>query len=113
VIKRRENKMLAKRLRELREENEYTQKDIADKIGLTKSAYGYYERGKSVPDAQTLVQLSKIFDVTTDYLLGLSDDKKPIEDITERQKKAIRLTDQLTDEQFESILEMVLSFKKD
>lgn len=42
--------MLAKRLRELREENEYTQKDIADKIGLTKSAYGYYERGKSVPD---------------------------------------------------------------
>ncbi len=37
--------MLAKRLRELREENEYTQKDIADKIGLTKSAYGYYERG--------------------------------------------------------------------
>ena len=105
--------MLAKRLRELREENEYTQKDIADKIGLTKSAYGYYERGKIVPDAQTLVQLSKIFDVTTDYLLGLSDDKKPIEDITERQKKAIRLTDQLTDEQFESILEMVLSFKKD
>ena len=113
MIKRRENKRLAKRLRELREENEYTQKDIADKIGLTKSAYGYYERGKSVPDAQTLVQLSKIFDVTTDYLLGLSEDKKPIEDITERQKKAIRLTDQLTDEQFESILEMVLSFKKD
>ena len=84
--------MLAKRLRELREENEYTQKDIADKIGLTKSAYGYYERGKSVPDAQTLVQLSKIFDVTTDYLLGLSDDKKPIEDTTARQKKGIRLT---------------------
>lgn len=83
--------MLAKRLRELREENEYTQKDIADKIGLTKSAYGYYERGKSVPDAQTLVQLSKIFDVTTDYLLGLSEDKKPIEDITERLRKITSL----------------------
>ena len=105
--------MLAKRLRELREENNFTQQEIASKICLTKGAYGCYERGVSVPDALTLLQLSKIFDVTTDYLLGLSEDKKPIEDITERQKKAIRLTDQLTDEQFESILEMVLSFKKD
>ena len=90
--------MLAKRLRELREENNFTQQEIASKIGLTKGAYGCYERGVSVPDALTLLQLSKIFDVTTDYLLGLSEDKKPIEDITERQKKAIRLTDQLTDE---------------
>lgn len=105
--------MLARRLRELREENNYTQQEIASKIGLTKGAYGCYERGISVPDAHTLLQLADIFDVTTDYLLGLSDDKKPIEDITDRQKKAIRLTDQLTDEQFESILELVLSFKKD
>lgn len=104
--------MLAKRLRELREENEYTQKDIADKIGLTKSAYGYYERGKSVPDAQTLVQLSKIFDVTTDYLLGLSDDKKPIEDLTEKQKQALRLADQLSDEEFDNIIRLVISMKR-
>lgn len=107
------NELLPKRLRELRKENKYTQEEMAKKLGVTTSAYGFYEQGRIVPDTLKILELANMFNVTTDYLLGLSEDKKPIEDITERQKKAIRLTDQLTDEQFESILEMVLSFKKD
>lgn len=107
------NELLPKRLRELRKENKYTQEEMAKKLGVTTSTYGFYEQGRIVPDTLKILELANMFNVTTDYLLGLSEDKKPIEDITERQKKAIRLTDQLTDEQFESILEMVLSFKKD
>ena len=86
---------------------------MSKKLGVTTSAYGFYEQGRIVPDTLKILELANMFNVTTDYLLGLSEDKKPIEDITERQKKAIRMTDQLTDEQFKSILEMVLSFKKD
>jgi transcriptional regulator with XRE-family HTH domain len=107
------NELLPKRLRELRKENKYTQEEMAKKLGVTTSAYGFYEQGRIVPDTLKILELANMFNVTTDYLLGLSEDKKPIEDITERQKKAIRMTDQLTDEQFKSILEMVLSFKKD
>lgn len=107
------NELLPKRLRELRKENKYTQEEMVKKLGVTTSAYGFYEQGRIVPDTLKILELANMFNVTTDYLLGLSEDKKPIEDITERQKKAIRMTDQLTDEQFKSILEMVLSFKKD
>ena len=37
---------LGNRLKELRKENKYTQEDVSKKLGLTKSAYGYYEQGK-------------------------------------------------------------------
>lgn len=104
--------MLAKRLKELREENQYTQQEIANKIGLTKGAYGCYERGKSIPDAKTLLQLADIFDVTADYLLGRVDNKKPLEDISEKEQKAIELIEQLTDEELELIMNMVFGLKK-
>lgn len=106
--------MLSKRLKELREEKGYTQQEIASKIGLTKGAYGCYERGISVPDALTLLQLADIFDVTTDYLLGRVDNKKPLEDMSEKEQGAIKLAEQLTDEQLELITKMAFGLiKKD
>lgn len=106
--------MLARRLRELREENNYTQQEIASKIGLTKGAYGCYKRGISVPDAHTLLQLADIFDVTTDYLLGRVDNKKPLEDMSGKEHDAIKLAEQLTDEQLELITKMAFGLiKKD
>ncbi|WP_227860487.1 helix-turn-helix domain-containing protein [Clostridioides sp. ES-W-0016-02] len=69
------NKKLEKRLKELRKELNFTQEDISKKIGLSKSAYGYYEQGKTVPDAYMIAELSKIFNVSIDYLLGKTDKK--------------------------------------
>ncbi len=63
------------RLKTLRSELKLTQEDIAKKVGLTKSAYGYYEQGKTIPDAQMIAKLSEIFNVTSDYLLGISNAK--------------------------------------
>ena len=79
------NELLPKRLRELRKENKYTQEEMAKKLGVTTSAYGFYEQGRIVPDTLKILELANMFNVTTDYLLGLSEDKKHIEDITERQ----------------------------
>ena len=104
--------MLSKRLKELREEKGYTQQEIASKIGLTKGAYGCYERGISVPDAQTLLELAEIFDVTTDYLLGRVDNKKPLEDISKKQMEALKLSEKLTDKQLELIINMVFGVKE-
>lgn len=77
---------LGNRLKELRKENKYTQEDVAKKLGLTKSAYGYYEQEKTVPDAHTLSKLSNIFDVTTDYILGRTNNPK----LTKKDEKSIQ-----------------------
>jgi|SRR5690625_2543018 len=64
------------RLRALREQNNFEQKDMGKKLNITASAYGFYEQGRNEPSLQTLVEIAKIFDVSTDYLLGLSNTEK-------------------------------------
>jgi len=70
--------MLSKRLKALRQENNLLQKDIAKKLNISTSAYGFYEQGKRTPDLETVLKLAEIFDVTIDYLLGRNDIKTPI-----------------------------------
>ena len=48
------------------------QQDLADKLGLVRSAIANYETGRAVPDSETLSLIANIFNVTTDYLLGRS-----------------------------------------
>ncbi len=67
---------LKDRLKELRLEHTLLQKDIAKILNLTTSAYGYYEQGKRIPDSETIKILSEFFNVSSDYLLGISDTKK-------------------------------------
>jgi len=62
--------MLAKRLKQLREERHLLQKDIANILKITTSAYGYYEQNRRDPDTIVLQKLADFFDVSTDYLLG-------------------------------------------
>ncbi|RYM02748.1 XRE family transcriptional regulator [Sporolactobacillus sp. THM7-7] len=65
----------AERLRELREEANLKQEDIAKKLNISTSAYGYYEQGRNEPSLDALQTLSVLFDTTTDYLIGTSDKK--------------------------------------
>lgn len=65
--------ILAKRLKELRIENNYSQKEIADMIGIAQVTYSHYELGKRSVSIQNLVKIAKIYNVSTDYLLGLCD----------------------------------------
>ena len=65
--------ILAKRLKELRLENGYTQMQLADKLHIKQQSYIRYEYGSGQPSLETLVELAKIYNVSTDYLLGLSE----------------------------------------
>nr|WP_273834985.1 helix-turn-helix transcriptional regulator [Pseudalkalibacillus sedimenti] len=65
--------MLAKRLIKLRNEKKKTQQQIADILGITRPAYTAYERGSRQPDYDTLQKIAEIHTVTTDYLLGRTD----------------------------------------
>ncbi len=63
----------AKRLKELRSENNYTQNFIASKLGIRQQSYARYESGVGEPNLDTLVSIAKLFNVSTDYLLGIAD----------------------------------------
>lgn len=57
------------RVRELREDNDYTQQYVADKIGITQRKYSYIETGTQQLTAEILVALSTLYNVSVDYLL--------------------------------------------
>ena len=64
--------MIAEKIKELREANHLTQASLAKKLNITRSSVNAWEMGISVPSTTYLVELSQIFHVSTDYLLGLS-----------------------------------------
>ena len=68
--------LLTKRLRYLREYNAVTQREIADALCIDRSTYAYYELGETQPSLLMLVRLAKLYDVTTDYLLGIQPEEK-------------------------------------
>lgn len=63
--------MIAERIKFLREQKAYTQTELAKKLGITRSSVNAWEMGISVPSTQYIVELSNIFSVSTDYLLGV------------------------------------------
>lgn len=79
------NEKFPQRLRELIKEKGETQQGLADYIGRTRQLISYYCDGSSSPDWKTLGQIATYFNVTSDYLIGLSDAKQPENsDIVER-----------------------------
>ena len=64
--------MLADRIKSLREDIGLTQSDLAKKLGITRSSVNAWEMGISTPSTQYIVELSTIFKVSTDYLLGMN-----------------------------------------
>lgn len=65
---------LNKKIKELREADGLSQKELAEKLGIAKNTLSQYEHNKSNPSLEVIVQLSAFFDVSVDYLLGLSSD---------------------------------------
>lgn len=60
-------------LKTLRTQNNYTQDQLAQKLGLTKSVISAYETGLRLPSYDVLINIAKIFKVSTDYLLGMDN----------------------------------------
>lgn len=58
-------------LKELRQKAGMTQKDLAAKVGVTKSVISYYELSERSPSPEILMKLATIFHVSTDFLLGI------------------------------------------
>lgn len=68
-------KILAQRIKMLREEQHIKQTDAAKALNLSISAYCRYEYGEREPMAPTIAAMARLFGVSADYLLGLKDEK--------------------------------------
>lgn len=102
------------RLKELRKNKNLTQQELADLINVNRVTYRNYETGLSEPKFRTLLDLSKIFNVTSDYLLGITDENdleanhnKQIEQISRTIGKLSKLYEAELDEQVYKLLSMV------
>ena len=65
--------MFNKRLKELRKRKGYTQKELATLIGYDQSMVARWEKGESEPTASEIKNIAVLFDVSSDYLLGIED----------------------------------------
>lgn len=66
-------------LKELRQSAGLTQKQLAEKLWLSKATVSYYEQSLRYPSPEILVKLSNVFHVSTDYLLGIEDKKQTLD----------------------------------
>lgn len=87
------------RLKTLRLKANMTQEQLAKKLGLTKSVISAYETDLRLPSYDVLIHIAKIYNVTSDYLLGLE------------QKREIDLSG-LTNEEIEALLNLIKAMKE-
>ena len=75
------------RLRALRKKKRMTQAQAAKRLNVSKASISGYENNVKTPSVDTLIQMSNLYGVTTDYLLGLDNrDRLDVDGLSERQK---------------------------
>lgn len=72
-----------------------SQRQLTEKIGIAYQTYQTWEAGTSTPSAKFIVKMAQAFDVTTDYLLGLTDEAHPKKYDEGEVKEAFALRDAL------------------
>ena len=65
------------RIKDLREDKDMLQKEVADLLNISQTNYSKYELGKINIPINTIKKLALIFDTSIDYLLGLTNERKP------------------------------------
>lgn len=76
-------------LRDLRNEKKLSQNDLAKRIGVNSSTIALYESGERLPSLRRLIRLSLALGVTTDFLLGLNDQKYRFLDVSDLTSEQI------------------------
>lgn len=65
------------RIRELREDKDLTQKEVGTILNMSQTGYNQYEIGKNDIPTRVLITLANFYNTSVDYLLGITDEKKP------------------------------------
>lgn len=75
--------MLGEKIAALRRERKMRQEDLAKMLGVSRQAISNYEKGERHPDPQMLSRLARLFNVSSDYLLDLTDNPIPYPQVCE------------------------------
>jgi len=67
--------MLAERLKLLRQERRFYQRELAEYLGISIRTYQFYESGHNEPNVKSLIALADFYGVTIDYLVGRTDER--------------------------------------
>ena len=101
--KLRINGTFAKNLKELRESRGLYQSDMARMLGIAVASYANWEQGRTLPSLGYLPKLASFFDVTTDYLLGVSR-----QDAADRLRQRMQKLSPSAQAVVESLIEEIL-----
>ncbi len=104
------------RIKKLREENDITQEDLAQKLEMSKGIISLYEKEIRKPSLEVLIKLSEIFDCSIDYLLGKTDVRKQekikLDDIDLAFASGVKGLNDKNKETLKSIMEGLLAKQK-
>lgn len=68
--------MVYRRIRDLREDHDLNQTQVAQLLNMSQTGYSKYETGENNPPAHVLIALARLYDTSIDYLLGETDDPR-------------------------------------
>lgn len=71
--------MIYRRIKDLREDKDWTQQDLSDMLHISRSSYSAYENGANAFPIEVLIKLAYIHNTSVDYLLDLTDNPNPYE----------------------------------
>ena len=101
-------------LRLLRTKHRLSQKEIGDIVGISSQAISKWESGITQPDNESLIKLSKYFNVSVDYLLGNTEaENQSIKYDNELEKVLFSKAKDLSDEDKEAVLAIINAIKKE
>ena len=81
-------------LKSLRQKAGLTQKQLAERLWISKATVSYYEQSLRCPSPEILIKLSRTFHVSTDFLLGIEDKKQTL-DVTDLSEEDIKLLEEI------------------
>ncbi|MDE7279292.1 MAG: helix-turn-helix domain-containing protein [Oscillospiraceae bacterium] len=86
------------RIRDLREDSDKTQREIADYLGTAYQYYAVYEKGTSEIPFERAIALAKYYNVSLDYIAGLTNDKRGLthSNLTREQQELLKVTEELS-----------------
>lgn len=82
--------ILAEKIVQERKKNGWSQEDLADKLGVSRQSVSKWESAQSVPDLQRILEMSRLFEVSTDYLLKDEVESRPAGQLSEESGKELR-----------------------
>lgn len=88
-----------RRIRELREDNDKTQREVAEYLGTPYQYYAVYEKGTSEISFERAIALAKYYNVSLDYIAGLTNNKRGLasSDLTDEQQALLTFAEGLSD----------------